>query len=66
MYCHGHGSQEAAEFAETKNTMGQKPNANPVGLTQRLIWYFAPAIRADVADPRVLALGEDLAGSRQD
>jgi hypothetical protein len=56
----------ADEIAETKNVMGQKLNANLVGLTQRLIWHLAPAIRAGVADPRNLAIEEDLAGSRQD
>ena len=56
----------ADEFAGTKNIMGQRPSANLVGLTQRLIWHFAPAIRAGVADPRVIAIGEDLARSRQD
>lgn len=56
----------ADEFAETKNITGQELSANLVGLTQRLIWCFAPAVRAGVADPRVLAIGEDLAGSWQD
>lgn len=56
----------ADEFAQTKNITGQKPSANLVGLRQRCTWHFAPAIRAGVADPRILAIGEDLAGSRQE